>query len=383
MSDLPEWARRLDLSPHPEGGWFRETWRSGLIDAPIRAAARLHRPAQRRHGNPVPAHARSAVGMAHGAQRGTVAIPLRRSAAAPDWSRTGQCHNAFAWRRYPRRGTPADCRSAGTLATCPSSRRRTLPGQLCRDTGIRLRRLRVGRAYRLSNCTAAATRAALSTAVEPSGSSSVSSIPMRVCTPQAPACSSSGQQLSFMPCSSTGAGDAGRQHLAEQVVGGRDITVWPQFDHHPHAVRSDLRSRPRLGRLGVEDARLDADAPGEQQVGERRPSPAHASSPMRNRATRSTPSTARNRSLFVGQRPEAPSSPRAVGPAPRGAPPTPRRRRCLAAANRRRRRSWDACAPPWRPHRARRAPPRPAARDVTGRFGCASGVRAPLMHALT
>ena len=30
MSDLPEWARRLDLSPHPEGGWFRETWRSGL-----------------------------------------------------------------------------------------------------------------------------------------------------------------------------------------------------------------------------------------------------------------------------------------------------------------------------------------------------------------
>mgnify|MGYP002038869827 FL=1 len=30
MSDLPEWARRLDLSPHPEGGWFRETWRSDL-----------------------------------------------------------------------------------------------------------------------------------------------------------------------------------------------------------------------------------------------------------------------------------------------------------------------------------------------------------------
>ena len=29
-TDLPEWARRLDLSPHPEGGWFRETWRSEL-----------------------------------------------------------------------------------------------------------------------------------------------------------------------------------------------------------------------------------------------------------------------------------------------------------------------------------------------------------------
>ena len=31
MSDLPEWARRLDLSPHPEGGWFKETWRSPLM----------------------------------------------------------------------------------------------------------------------------------------------------------------------------------------------------------------------------------------------------------------------------------------------------------------------------------------------------------------
>ncbi|ABM15718.1 MULTISPECIES: cupin domain-containing protein [Mycolicibacterium] len=30
MSDLPEWARRLDFSPHPEGGWFKETWRSDL-----------------------------------------------------------------------------------------------------------------------------------------------------------------------------------------------------------------------------------------------------------------------------------------------------------------------------------------------------------------
>lgn len=34
MTDLPNWARELDLAPHPEGGWFRETWRSDLsIDA--------------------------------------------------------------------------------------------------------------------------------------------------------------------------------------------------------------------------------------------------------------------------------------------------------------------------------------------------------------
>jgi predicted cupin superfamily sugar epimerase len=30
VTELPDWALRLDLSPHPEGGWFRETWRSDL-----------------------------------------------------------------------------------------------------------------------------------------------------------------------------------------------------------------------------------------------------------------------------------------------------------------------------------------------------------------
>jgi uncharacterized protein len=31
MTELPEWAGNLDLSPHPEGGWYRETWRSDLV----------------------------------------------------------------------------------------------------------------------------------------------------------------------------------------------------------------------------------------------------------------------------------------------------------------------------------------------------------------
>src|ERR1700744_1208491 len=30
MEHSPHWARQLHLSPHPEGGWFRETWRSTL-----------------------------------------------------------------------------------------------------------------------------------------------------------------------------------------------------------------------------------------------------------------------------------------------------------------------------------------------------------------
>ncbi len=33
MTELPDWARQLDLSPHPEGGWYRETWRSDLTIA--------------------------------------------------------------------------------------------------------------------------------------------------------------------------------------------------------------------------------------------------------------------------------------------------------------------------------------------------------------
>jgi len=30
MTELPDWLQQLDLTPHPEGGWFKETWRSEL-----------------------------------------------------------------------------------------------------------------------------------------------------------------------------------------------------------------------------------------------------------------------------------------------------------------------------------------------------------------
>lgn len=30
MTDLPDWAAGLDLAPHPEGGWYIETWRSDI-----------------------------------------------------------------------------------------------------------------------------------------------------------------------------------------------------------------------------------------------------------------------------------------------------------------------------------------------------------------
>ena len=33
---MPDWARALHLQPHPEGGWFAETWRSPLEVPPER-----------------------------------------------------------------------------------------------------------------------------------------------------------------------------------------------------------------------------------------------------------------------------------------------------------------------------------------------------------
>jgi predicted cupin superfamily sugar epimerase len=34
MATRPPLAERLDLQPHPEGGWFRETWRAPVSFAP-------------------------------------------------------------------------------------------------------------------------------------------------------------------------------------------------------------------------------------------------------------------------------------------------------------------------------------------------------------
>lgn len=44
MTELPDWIRRLDLNPHPEGGWFRETWRSDLTLEPSRLPERYSGP---------------------------------------------------------------------------------------------------------------------------------------------------------------------------------------------------------------------------------------------------------------------------------------------------------------------------------------------------
>ena len=53
-----ELIRALDLSPHPEGGWFRETWRSAADPGERGAATAVYyviQPGQRSHWNRVDA----------------------------------------------------------------------------------------------------------------------------------------------------------------------------------------------------------------------------------------------------------------------------------------------------------------------------------------
>lgn len=48
MTDRPPLAEQLDMAPHPEGGWFRETWRSAVsfepdgYDGPRSAATAIY-----------------------------------------------------------------------------------------------------------------------------------------------------------------------------------------------------------------------------------------------------------------------------------------------------------------------------------------------------
>jgi predicted cupin superfamily sugar epimerase len=57
--DAQQLIAALDLAPHPEGGWFRETWRAAAADGERAAASAvlyLIQPGQRSHWNRVDAH---------------------------------------------------------------------------------------------------------------------------------------------------------------------------------------------------------------------------------------------------------------------------------------------------------------------------------------
>ena len=58
MSEADRLIRLLDLKPHPEGGWYRETWRTPSPDGKRAAASAVYyliQPGQRSHWNRVDA----------------------------------------------------------------------------------------------------------------------------------------------------------------------------------------------------------------------------------------------------------------------------------------------------------------------------------------
>ena len=168
----------------------------------------------------------------------------------------------------------------------------------------------------------------------------------------------------------------------EQVVGDGDVLVALQFDHHPHAVLGHLGFGPRRRRLGVEDARPRRRGPCRAAPRRAPASRARASSARRSRAARVQPSTARSRASASGS---------AQNPVvtPSGSPGTACRTADTAAATTSGSSEsmpsavlgcmCTALAPAWCAASAAAA----NCSGVTGRFGCWSGVRAPLMHALT
>ena len=165
MTDLPDWARQLDLAPHPEGGWFRETWRSELSIAQSALPPDYTGP-------------RNA---------GTAILFLLMPGQQSAWHTVRSAELWFYHRGGPlllEVGAELDTATTyllGSDVAAGEQAQLVVPGQLRGGTGFRLRRLHHARVD--SSRTAAATRSALPAAVDPSGNRRVSSIPIRVWTP--------------------------------------------------------------------------------------------------------------------------------------------------------------------------------------------------------
>lgn len=141
MTELPEWVRRLDLVPHPEGGWYRETWRSDMTlshttlaphyDGPRSAGTAILfvlMPGQQSAWHTVRSaelwlhHRGSPLVLEHGPEQ-----------QKPTWTVLGSDVEAGQ--------QPQALVAPRTLAARPASGGRTEPGQLCRGSRFRLRRL--------------------------------------------------------------------------------------------------------------------------------------------------------------------------------------------------------------------------------------------------
>src|SRR5207248_10437180 len=74
MTVRPPLAEQLDLQAHPEGGWYRETWRSPVSFRPPGYTG----PGRRRDGRLLPAAPGRALALARGAFGRIVAVARRR-----------------------------------------------------------------------------------------------------------------------------------------------------------------------------------------------------------------------------------------------------------------------------------------------------------------
>ncbi|ABL06438.1 conserved hypothetical protein [Mycobacterium ulcerans Agy99] len=136
VQTLPDWARSLDLSPHPEGGWFRETWRSALTLGQSSLPAEYDGP--RSAGTAI---LFLLMPNQHSAWHRVTSAELwffhRGSPLAVDMG-DGKinCDKTCNWPRHRSRTTSAASHSTRTLATRLAPRRRTYPGQLCGGAGL-------------------------------------------------------------------------------------------------------------------------------------------------------------------------------------------------------------------------------------------------------
>ena len=129
-----EVVRLLGLAPHPEGGFYRETFRAA--GTPDGGARRLD-------GHLLPAARRGRLGLAPDGRRRGLA-PLRRGAAGAE-PRGGRPRalDGPAGHGPRRRGAPAGGGARRRLAERPAAGRLD-PRRLHRGAGLRLRRLRDG-----------------------------------------------------------------------------------------------------------------------------------------------------------------------------------------------------------------------------------------------
>ena len=144
MTNLPDWVRQLDMGPHPEGGFFRETWRSELVVGESALPPDYNGP--RNAGTaiyfvPLPGQ-QSAW---HTVRSAELWLYHRGSPLLLDIGPEGQRHNGWSCPDIVAGEQPQVLVPARLLERAHPARQRADAGQLRGRAWLRLRRFRAGR----------------------------------------------------------------------------------------------------------------------------------------------------------------------------------------------------------------------------------------------